>query len=110
MVLVGHLNGTRGAPHFLDVPEDLGNLGVRTFFVISGFLITTLLLEERAATGTISLRRFYMRRVFRIFPASYAYIAAITLLSLWGVVTLKHNDLLCAITYTVNNHYDRSWS
>jgi peptidoglycan/LPS O-acetylase OafA/YrhL len=109
MVLVGHLNGTRGAPHFSDVHEDVANLGVRTFFIISGFLITTLLLEERAATGTISLRKFYIRRVFRIFPASYAYIAAIALLSVWGIVTLKHNDLLCAITYTVNNHYDRSW-
>jgi hypothetical protein len=92
-----------------DVREDLGNLGVRTFFVISGFLITTLLLDERAATGSISLKKFYLRRVFRIFPASYVYIAIIALLSALGVITLKHNDLLCAVTYTVNNHYERSW-
>jgi peptidoglycan/LPS O-acetylase OafA/YrhL len=109
MVLVSHLDGTRGAPRFLSLPEDLGNLGVRTFFVISGFLITTLLLDEKISTGSISLKKFYMRRMFRIFPASYAYIFVMALLSWFGLITLKHNDLLCAITYTVNNHYDRSW-
>lgn len=109
MVIAAHLKGTRGAPQFLALPEDLGNLGVRIFFVISGFLITTLLLDERAATGGISLKKFYLRRIFRIFPASYAYIGIVALLSGWEWVTLKHNDLLCAVTYTVNNHYDRSW-
>jgi peptidoglycan/LPS O-acetylase OafA/YrhL len=109
LVLISHLTGTRGAPAFLDFREDLGNLGVRTFFVISGFLITSLLLDERAATGTISLKKFYLRRMFRIFPASYAYILVMAFLSWFGIIVLKHNDLLCAATYTVNNHYDHSW-
>jgi len=109
LVLISHLTGTRGAPPFLDFREDLGNLGVRTFFVISGFLITSLLLDERAATGTISLKKFYLRRMFRIFPASYAYILVMALLTWFGIIALKHNDLLCAVTYTVNNHYDHSW-
>ena len=39
-----------------------GALGVQTFFVISGFLITHLLLKELNATGTVNLRRFYFRR------------------------------------------------
>jgi len=39
--------------------------------VISGFLITTLLFTERERKGTISLRDFYIRRTFRIFPAFY---------------------------------------
>ena len=42
------------------------------FFVASGFLITTLLLDEKNATGTVSLRNFYSRRVLRLFPAMYA--------------------------------------
>jgi peptidoglycan/LPS O-acetylase OafA/YrhL len=109
LVLVSHLIGTRGVPHFFNVPEDLGNLGVRTFFVISGFLITGLLLDEKATTGMISLKKFYLRRIFRIFPASYAYIGVMGLLSVFGVIALKHNDLLCAVTYTVNNHYVHSW-
>ncbi len=48
-----------------------GFLGVDVFFVLSGFLITTLLVEEWGARGTISLRRFYMRRVLRLFPALF---------------------------------------
>jgi len=47
--------------------------GVTCFFVISGFLITWLLLEERDKTGGTSLKGFYIRRAFRIFPAFYVY-------------------------------------
>src|SRR4051812_48766257 len=46
-----------------------GALGVDLFFVLSGFLITTLLLSEHAASGKVSLRRFYRRRAVRLFPA-----------------------------------------
>jgi peptidoglycan/LPS O-acetylase OafA/YrhL len=46
-----------------------GPAGVGLFFVLSGFLITTLLLEEIRTTGTVSLRRFYTRRFRRLFPA-----------------------------------------
>lgn len=49
-----------------------GYLGVDFFFAISGFLITTLLVRESAATGGISLSRFYARRALRIFPLYYA--------------------------------------
>jgi len=45
-----------------------GNLGVRFFFTISGFLITWLLLQEWKATGAINLRNFYLRRCLRILP------------------------------------------
>jgi peptidoglycan/LPS O-acetylase OafA/YrhL len=46
-----------------------GGLGVDLFFVLSGFLISTLLLEELAVSGTVSLRRFYARRARRLLPA-----------------------------------------
>jgi len=49
-----------------------GFLGVDLFFIISGFLIVTLLLRERRDAGTISLRHFYVRRSLRIFPAYWA--------------------------------------
>src|ERR1700733_8095947 len=52
-----------------------GYLGVDFFFAISGFLITTLLVREHAATKTISLRKFYARRALRIFPLYYATLA-----------------------------------
>jgi peptidoglycan/LPS O-acetylase OafA/YrhL len=47
-----------------------GYVGVDVFFVISGFLITTLLLGELKRTGTVSLARFYARRATRLLPAS----------------------------------------
>src|SRR6267378_3170255 len=53
-----------------------GDLGVSAFFVLSGFLITWLLLKEQRATGTVSTRQFYTRRVLRIFPAYYVFLAA----------------------------------
>lgn len=50
-----------------------GDLGVSAFFVLSGFLITWLLLQEYRRTEGISLRRFYLRRTMRIFPAYYLF-------------------------------------
>lgn len=46
-----------------------GSIGVDIFFVLSGFLITCLLLEEWAGTGTVNLRHFYLRRCLRLVPA-----------------------------------------
>jgi peptidoglycan/LPS O-acetylase OafA/YrhL len=51
-----------------------GSFGVHIFFVISGFLITTLLLRERDKLGNISIRDFYIRRALRIWPLYYATI------------------------------------
>ncbi|MGB7754006.1 MAG: acyltransferase [Candidatus Acidiferrales bacterium] len=52
-----------------------GFYGVQVFFVVSGFLITTLLLREMERYGTISLRDFYIRRALRIWPLYYAVVA-----------------------------------
>jgi len=57
-----------------------GLMGVQLFFVISGFLITTLLLRERESKGSISMRKFYMRRTLRILPIYYTMLALYTVL------------------------------
>lgn len=59
-----------------------GYLGVNLFFAISGFLITSLLLRERARTGTVDLPAFYMRRSLRIFPLYYLVLMLYTALVL----------------------------
>ncbi len=48
-----------------------GNLGVNFFFVLSGFLITYLLIKEKELTGTIHIGKFYVRRILRIWPLYY---------------------------------------
>src|SRR5439155_19913173 len=63
-----------------------GTTGVSLFFIISGFLITTLLLDERERYGRISLKDFYIRRSLRIFPAFYCYLAVVLLLRSAGIV------------------------
>jgi len=62
----------------------LGGLGVALFFAISGYLITTLLLEERERRGEISLRGFYLRRAFRILPAAYVYLIILAIAGGFG--------------------------
>jgi peptidoglycan/LPS O-acetylase OafA/YrhL len=110
-VIFAHLTG---APPF-DWPHSvlkflqLGELGVRVFFVISGFLITTLLISEEARTQRISLPKFYFRRTLRIFPAYYLYIALITGFAAFGYVHFLDGDRLHAITYTMNYHQHRAW-
>ena len=59
-----------------------GFLGVEVFFVLSGFLITTLLLEEHARTGGIAFRMFYVRRALRLFPALYTMLAVVAVFAL----------------------------
>lgn len=109
MVLFAHASGTRFAPVPVRVSECFAHLGVRVFFVLSGYLITRLLLDELDASGGISLRRFYLRRALRIFPAFYAYVAVVALLGLAGAIRLEPGDVAAALTYTTNYHRHRAW-
>jgi peptidoglycan/LPS O-acetylase OafA/YrhL len=110
LVLLGHLVGTRGfAPLDLGV-GDYAHLGVVVFFVISGYLITGLLVAETVQQGRVSLVLFYARRALRLFPACYAYIVCVTILWLTGVVQVRSQDVLHAATYTVNYLPKPSWS
>jgi peptidoglycan/LPS O-acetylase OafA/YrhL len=61
--------------------KDIGShQGVVIFFVLSGFLITRLLIHEESQTGTVDLLAFYLRRVFRLFPLYYLVLAVYCLL------------------------------
>lgn len=63
-----------------------GGFGVTVFFFLSGFLITTLMRIEHQATGTVSVRQFYMRRALRILPPFYLILALACGLTLIGVL------------------------
>jgi len=109
LVILGHLSGTYGFRKLNFGVGDYAHLGVVVFFVISGFLITSLLISEHAHKGRVSLKLFYARRSLRIFPASYAYISCMLLLSLAGVLHLEARDLWHAVTYSVNYLPGASW-
>ena len=109
LVLLAHSTGATNFPQRLWFLEELGELGVLIFFVISGFLITTLLMKEKAETGEISLRRFYIRRILRIFPVAYFYIGVVALLSAFGLVQLSQHDLAFALSYLMNYHSNCAW-
>ena len=82
-----------------------GFLGVEVFFVVSGYLITSLLLSERRDTGRVSLRVFYMRRARRLLPALFALLAGVvtySLLFLPDAIGTLRSDALAALTYTSN--------
>lgn len=111
VVLIAHVVGTRNAPDaaWLRAIGDFGGLGVRTFFVMSGYLMTLLLEGEFDRTGRISVAGFLRRRAFRIVPAFAGYVATLAVLGAAGVVTLHPGDLLMSMTFSMNYAAQRSW-
>jgi len=77
-----------------------GQLGVNIFFVISGFLITTLLLDEENTNSKVSLCNFYVRRILRIFPAYYFLLLIYFILQSFQVVDIGFGSWITAITFT----------
>jgi peptidoglycan/LPS O-acetylase OafA/YrhL len=103
MVIVCHLLlFARPSPEMRRVIVTLGWNGVSIFFVISGYLITMLLLREESKYGRISLRLFYCRRFLRIFPAFYFYLVVLLGLSLLGVVAVNPHSFLASFLYLRN--------
>jgi len=82
-----------------------GFLGVEVFFVISGYLITSLLLVEWLKRGTIDLRAFWIRRARRLLPAVFLLLGVV---AVWSVVFLRDTlyrlggDIIAASTYVTN--------
>jgi peptidoglycan/LPS O-acetylase OafA/YrhL len=79
-----------------------GVFGVDLFFGISGLLICGRLLDENQRTGGISLRSFYVRRVFRIIPPAFAYLATIAVLAIVGVIYVSPREWLSSLFFSRN--------
>src|SRR6478752_3834553 len=86
-----------------------GYVGVDVFFVISGFLITGLLIRELEGTGTISLRGFYARRAKRLLPLSAILLVAVGVLSMILLSPLRNTevagDIIASALYVANWHF-----
>ena len=94
MVLMAHGHQTVGFPDspllkhlFLQ-----GAIGVDIFFILSGFLITTLLARELERDGHVQLKRFYLRRLLRIMPAYICLLVVVALCQQAGYFQLQSRD------------------
>ncbi|MFD6795778.1 MULTISPECIES: acyltransferase family protein [Prauserella salsuginis group] len=88
------------------LPLTGGYVGVDVFFVLSGFLMTRLILDEIERTGTLSIGRFYARRARRLLPAVAVVLAAVALLS-WVLLSPVDRDsvatdLVASALYAIN--------
>lgn len=109
LVVLAHATGYRFGdnPNLLlgrvrMVLSPLAEVGVQLFFVISGYIITTLLLRERERRGSVSIAAFYVRRVTRIMPPLVVYYLALIALVSIGTINLKPASLLSSATFTCN--------
>ena len=98
-----------------------GGLGVLIFFVISGFLITRQMIVEVERTGSLNIKAFYLRRIFRLLPALILYLVlfSIILLGLSSIITPMHlasglfyfaNYYQVFIGYPLHNPVPIAWS
>jgi peptidoglycan/LPS O-acetylase OafA/YrhL len=83
--------------HVRTVLSNSANLGVTIFFVISGFLITSILIAERKRTSGINIRRFYKKRAIRIIPAFVLFTGTILLLC-----HVSPRQIVYALTFTTS--------
>jgi peptidoglycan/LPS O-acetylase OafA/YrhL len=86
-----------------------GQLGVDVFFVLSGFLVTSLLLGEHARTGTVKLRQFWARRARRLLPGLVVLLAGVCAYARWASMGTSpaqiRGDALSTLSYVANWHY-----
>jgi peptidoglycan/LPS O-acetylase OafA/YrhL len=87
----------------------LGSFGVDIFFVLSGYIITARLVQERERTSTITLSSFYWRRAFRILPLVIAYLTVLCVLSVGlGWIDLHCSDVIGSLFFFRNYQLARS--
>src|ERR1700750_223135 len=82
--------------------HDYGDRGVDVFFSISGILICSRLLDEERKNGFISLRSFYLRRIFRILPAALVYLFIVLILGFAGYLIVQKTEIFAAMFFYRN--------
>ncbi|RZK56850.1 MAG: acyltransferase [Pedobacter sp.] len=87
-----------------------GELGVKIFFVLSGFLITTLLIKELIRTKRINIWQFFIKRALRIFPVLYLYLIVTAIVGLIFNLNLTIENFTGAFLYLNNyNYFSKIW-
>ena len=109
LVLFCHSRLSSGFPSQLVVVAKQGEVGVTIFFVISGFLITHLLMTEESKNGNINIGAFYIRRVLRIIPVYVLYLLFILLWRNFESMGVNRGNIIHALTFTVNFDSQKNW-
>ncbi|WP_410478154.1 acyltransferase family protein [Pedobacter aquatilis] len=86
-----------------------GRLGVDIFFVLSGFLITSILIKEKIRTGKINISKFFIRRSLRIFPVLYLYLVCCMLLNYFFQLNIAYLSFIWPLLYVSNIIYTDPW-
>jgi len=105
LVIIGHGSRLVSETSFLKpLLIFIGNehLGVEIFFVLSGFLITKLLLNEYNRSGNINFKTFFLKRILRIFPVFYLYVIVVFVLTLTGILVINKSVFEIACLYVYN--------
>lgn len=109
LVLVSHNHFAAGFPEHLEKPLHYlfdGHLGVRFFFVISGLLITWLMIGEEKKSGEVNLRHFYARRALRILPVYGAFLIVMALIQYFTPCDHSVGNWIANLTFTRNFYLD----
>src|SRR5262249_6921629 len=94
-----------GEPALVHFVSHLGQLGVSCFFVLSGFLMTFLLVTEHRRTGRIHVRAFYMRRILRIWPLYFFIVAIAFVIIPWITPHIALPGLYRRYVMVLERHY-----
>nr|WP_254897474.1 acyltransferase [Amycolatopsis sp. Hca4] len=94
LVIVYHFGGP-------DWVRANGWIGVHLFFVLSGYLITTLALREEARNGRVSLAEFYIRRAFRIIPVFYVVMGVVVVFAYFRGMGLRQSGIVDSLPWNV---------
>jgi len=100
ILLVFLCHGAGGRGYENELTGYAGYLGVMIFFVISGTLITWLMLREKEETGALSLYNFYVRRALRILPLFWLLLLCVTALRSFHLISIPGWDIFRAFTFT----------
>lgn len=106
-VIIGHAQLVNLSPELLYLNHNVGYLfsggaGVNIFFTLSGFLITTLLLNEKRATGQVNIKYFFARRFLRLLPPILPFYIAIAIFMSLGYIRETSLGLAASIAYLYN--------
>jgi peptidoglycan/LPS O-acetylase OafA/YrhL len=85
----------------------IGGFGVQFFFVISGYIITTLLMREHQRYGSVSLPAFYVRRAFRILPPMWLVLGITAALTIFGYIAPRPRSILFGSSFLCNVQIER---